>query len=53
VLAPLVQVTVAATTLLKVDDQHGELAGHGPIPAQVARQTAADPTGMARRARQI
>jgi Domain of unknown function (DUF222) len=48
-LAPLVQVTVAATTLLGLDDRPGELAGHGPIPAQVARGLAADPTGTWRR----
>jgi Domain of unknown function (DUF222) len=44
-LAPLVQVTVAASTLLGLDDQPAELAGHGPIPSGVARQIAADPTG--------
>jgi Domain of unknown function (DUF222) len=48
-LAPLVQVTVAATTLLGMDGQPAELAGHGPIPAQVARQIAADPSGTWRR----
>jgi Domain of unknown function (DUF222) len=48
-LAPLVQVTVAASTLLRLDDQPAELAGHGPIPAEVARQLAADPTGTWRR----
>jgi len=48
-LAPLVQVTVAASTLLGLDDQPGELAGHGPIPAELARQVAADPTGTWRR----
>jgi Domain of unknown function (DUF222) len=48
-LAPLVQVTVAATTLLGLDDQPGELAGHGPVPAEVARQLAADPSGTWRR----
>jgi Domain of unknown function (DUF222) len=47
--APLVQVTVAATTLLRLDDQPGELAGHGPIPAEMARQVAADPSGTWRR----
>ena len=30
---PAIQVTVAASTLLGLDDQPGELAGHGPIPA--------------------
>jgi Domain of unknown function (DUF222) len=48
-LAPLVQVTVAATTLLRLDDQPAELAGHGPIPAELARQLAADPSGTWRR----
>lgn len=41
---PHIQVTVAATTLLGLDDQPGELAGHGPITAQAARQVAADGT---------
>jgi Domain of unknown function (DUF222) len=48
-LAPLVQVTVAATTLLDLDDKPAELAGHGPIPAVLARQIAADPSGTWRR----
>jgi Domain of unknown function (DUF222) len=48
-LAPLVQVTIAASTLLGLDDQPGELAGHGPIPAATARQIAADPSGTWRR----
>jgi Domain of unknown function (DUF222) len=48
-LAPLVRVTVAATTLLGLDDQPAELAGHGPIPAEIARQVAADPSGTWRR----
>src|SRR5689334_3088530 len=39
-----VHVTVPASTLLGVDDQPGELAGYGPIPAQIARQIAADGT---------
>jgi hypothetical protein len=42
---PAVQVSVALSTLLGFDDQPGELAGHGPIPASVARRIAADPTG--------
>ena len=46
---PAIQVTVAASTLLGLDEQPGELAGHGPIPAQVARCIAADPTGTWRR----
>jgi hypothetical protein len=40
---PRIQVTVAATTLLGLDDQAGELAGYGPIPAVMARRIAADP----------
>ncbi len=43
------QVTVALSTLLRLDEQPGELAGHGPIPAAVARRIAADPTGTWRR----
>jgi hypothetical protein len=50
-LAPLVQVTVAATTLLGPDDEPGELAGHGPIPADMARQVAVDASGTRRRIR--
>ncbi len=46
---PAVQVTIALSTLLGVDDQPGELAGQGPIPASVARRIAADPTGTWRR----
>jgi hypothetical protein len=39
--APQVQVTVAATTLLGLDDGPAELAGYGPIPASLARELAA------------
>jgi uncharacterized protein DUF222 len=46
---PAVQVTVAASTLLGLDDQPGELAGYGPIPPALARAIAADPTGTWRR----
>jgi hypothetical protein len=46
---PAVQVTVALSTLLGLDEQPGELAGHGPIPASVARRLAADETGSWRR----
>jgi hypothetical protein len=46
---PAVQVTVALSTLLGVDSQPGELAGHGPIPAALARAIAFDPTGTWRR----
>jgi hypothetical protein len=42
---PAVRVVVAATTLLGLDDAPGELVGHGPIPADLAREIAADPTG--------
>ncbi len=46
---PHIQVTVAATTLLGLDDQPAELAGYGPIPAEVARRIAADPDATWRR----
>jgi hypothetical protein len=46
---PAVQVTVALSTLLGLDEQPGELAGHGPIPASVARRVAGDQTGTWRR----
>jgi hypothetical protein len=39
---PHLQVTVAATTLLGLDDNPAELAGYGPITAEVARRIAAD-----------
>lgn len=39
---PHLQVTVAATTLLGLDDCPGELAGVGPIPADIAREIAGD-----------
>lgn len=42
---PAVQVSVALSTLLELDDQPGELAGYGPIPAELARAIAADPSG--------
>ena len=42
---PQVHVVVAASTLLGLDDQPGELTGHGPIPAALARELAADPHG--------
>ncbi len=41
---PNIQVTVHATTLLGLDDEPAELAGYGPITADVARQLAADGT---------
>ncbi|SDI75723.1 protein of unknown function [Frankineae bacterium MT45] len=46
---PTVQVTIAVTTLLGLNDLPGELDGHGPVPAAVARRIAADPTGTWRR----
>jgi hypothetical protein len=46
---PDVQVTVALSTLLGADQQPGELTGHGPIPAELARRIAFDPTGTWRR----
>jgi len=46
---PSVQVTVALSTLLGLDEQPGDLDGHGPIPASVARRIAADQTGTWRR----
>lgn len=41
---PEIQVTVAATTLLGLDELPGELAGYGPIPADMARAIAQDGT---------
>ncbi len=41
---PQLQVTVAATTLLGLDNHPGELAGYGPIPASMSRDIAADAT---------
>ncbi|MGH8837476.1 MAG: DUF222 domain-containing protein [Actinomycetes bacterium] len=37
-----IQVTVPWSTLIGLDEQPGELAGYGPIPAPVARRIAAD-----------
>jgi hypothetical protein len=48
-LKPAVNVTVALSTLLEVDDQPGELDGYGAIPASLARALAFDPTGTWRR----
>ncbi|HEX2132112.1 MAG TPA: DUF222 domain-containing protein, partial [Actinophytocola sp.] len=39
---PLVQVLMPFTTLLGLDQQPCELVGHGPIPAELAREIAAD-----------
>jgi hypothetical protein len=46
---PSIHVTVALSTLLGDDEQPGELTGHGPIPASVARRLAADESGTWRR----
>ncbi|HKA69486.1 MAG TPA: DUF222 domain-containing protein [Actinomycetes bacterium] len=39
-----VQVTVPYSTLIGLDEQPGELAGYGPIPAEIARRVAAEGT---------
>jgi Domain of unknown function (DUF222) len=41
---PHLQVVVAATTLLGLDDDPAELVGHGPITAEMARAIAGDAT---------
>jgi hypothetical protein len=41
---PLIQVVMPFSTLIGADDQPCELVGHGPIPADLARQVAADAT---------
>jgi hypothetical protein len=46
---PAVQVSVGLSTLLGLDEQPGELDGYGPIPAAMAREIAADPSGTWRR----
>ncbi len=46
---PVVQVTVALSTLLGIDDEPADLAGHGPIPATLARRIASDSSGTWRR----
>jgi hypothetical protein len=46
---PAIQVVVALSTLLGYDDDPADLSGHGPIPAAMARELAADPTGTWRR----
>jgi hypothetical protein len=48
-LRPQIQVSVALSTLLGVDEQPGEIDGYGPIPAELARRLAADPSGTWRR----
>jgi hypothetical protein len=44
-----VQVSVALSTLLGLDEQPGELDGYGPMPASMARDIAHDPSGTWRR----
>ena len=39
---PLIQIVIPYSTLIGADDQPAELVGHGPIPASLARETAAD-----------
>jgi hypothetical protein len=46
---PSIHVTMALTTLLDLDDAPADLAGYGPITAEVARRIAADDTGTWRR----
>ncbi len=46
---PLIHVTVPITTLMGLDDEPAHLTGHGPLPAPVAREIAADPTSTWRR----
>jgi hypothetical protein len=41
---PLISVVVPITMLLGLDDQPGELVGYGPIPADLAREIAAEGT---------
>ena len=46
---PAIHVTIAASTLIGLDDQPGDLDGYGPITAAMARRIAADPTATWRR----
>ncbi len=48
-LRPLIQVSVALSTLLGLDQQPADLDGLGPIPAALARRLADDPSGTWRR----
>ncbi|MEU4386383.1 HNH endonuclease [Promicromonospora sp. NPDC023805] len=41
---PVVRVTIPATALLGLDNAPGELAGFGPVPAEIARMIATDAT---------
>ncbi len=43
---PSVQVTIAASTLMGLDQQPAELDGYGPITAAMGRRIAADPTAQ-------
>ncbi len=43
---PSVQVTVAASTLMGLDQQPAELDGYGPITAAMGRRIASDPTAQ-------
>ncbi|CAJ63172.1 MULTISPECIES: HNH endonuclease signature motif containing protein [Frankia] len=46
---PEVQVVVPISTLMGLSDEPGELAGYGPIPADLARELAADSQSTWRR----
>jgi hypothetical protein len=48
-LKPTINITVPYTTLLGLSSEPGVLDGYGPIPAQMARRLAGDPTGTWRR----
>ncbi|HJQ42781.1 MAG TPA: DUF222 domain-containing protein [Jatrophihabitantaceae bacterium] len=48
-LKPDVQVAVGLSTIAALDDEPGELAGYGPIPASLSRLLAADETATLRR----
>ena len=39
---PLIQIVIPYSTLIGADDQPAELVGHGPIPASLAREAAAE-----------
>ena len=43
---PSIQVTIAASTLMGLDDQPAELDGYGAITAAMARRIASDPTAQ-------
>ena len=46
---PAIQVTIAVSTLMGLDDQPAELDGYGPITVVMARRIATDPTATWRR----